>query len=179
MKQIIITFSGKAQHGKDSSAQILKQILQDEYGKRILTINYADYLKYLAAQYLNWNGEKDERGRTLLQWLGTEKVRTRFPDLWVDTVINIAQIFEGEYDCILIGDCRFPNEITRWVDEGYTVIPIHVERLEFDNGLTDAQKNHHSETALDDYPFRVKLKAYTLHDLEREIRLKCKGLIAP
>jgi len=175
-KQTIFTFSGKAQHGKDSSVEILKRIIESR-GEKALAINNADFLKYLARQYLGWDGNKDVKGRTILQQLGTEKVRTRFPNLWIDTVINIAKIFEDDYSYVLIGDCRFPNEIKRWQEEGYIVIPTHVERLNFDNGLTEEQKNHPSETALNHFEFAVNLKAETLDDLEKEIRLKLEEML--
>ena len=176
-KQTIITFSGKAQHGKDSSVAILKKIIENR-GDTALAINNADFLKYLARQYLGWDGNKDAKGRTLLQQLGTEKVRSRFPNFWIDTVINIARVFEDDYNYILIGDCRFQNEINRWIEEGYKVISTRVDRPNFDNGLTEEQKNHPSETTLDNFQFTIRLQAETLEDLEREILLKLEGFIA-
>ena len=174
-KQIIITVSGKAQHGKDSTAEIIKNLLE-ENGKRVLRINYADFLKYLASQYLGWDGNKDEAGRTTLQQLGNEKVQ-RYPCFWVATVINIAKFFEHDYNYIIIADCRFPHDINRWREEGYTIIPIHVERLYFDNGLTDEQKSHPTETALNGFNFAVNIKTETLDELEKEIRVNLMGLL--
>jgi len=168
-KQTIITLSGQAQHGKDSSVQIIKEFLEKNY-KTALIINYADYLKYLAKQYFGWDGEKDDKGRALLQWLGTEKIRSKHPDFWVDVVINIAKALEEEYNYVLIADCRFPNEIHRWKTERYTIISVHVERLDFDNGLTVEQKAHASKTALDDYMFDVYLKAINLTELREEAK---------
>jgi hypothetical protein len=170
-KPIIITFSGLAQHGKSESANILKTQLNKQ-GKRVLIANYTDQLKHIARQYMGWNGEKDEQGRSLLQNLGLEKSRYRYPNYWVDTVIGIAKLFEDDYDYILISDCRFPNDISRWKEEGYVIIPVHVERLDFKNNLTEEQKKHPSETALDGYPFEVYLKAKTLEEMEIEIGKK-------
>ena len=72
----IICISGKAQHGKDTTATILSAALEDR-GNKVLTFHYADLLKYLCRQYFNWNGEKDEAGRTLLQHVGTDVVRAK------------------------------------------------------------------------------------------------------
>jgi len=166
-KPIIVTFSGSAQHGKSESADMLKRQLEKK-GKRVLIANYTDQLKHIARQYMGWNGEKDEQGRSLLQNLGAERVR-RFPSYWVDTVIGIAKIFEDDYDYILIADCRFPHDINRWKEEGYNIVPVHVERLDFDNDLTEEQKCHPSETALAGYPFEIYLKVRTLEELESEI----------
>jgi hypothetical protein len=175
-KQTIITFSGKAQHGKDSSADILKRLLESK-GHRVLRVNMADKLKFIARQYMGWDGKKDERGRTILQLLGTEKIRAIFPNYWVDNAISIARIFEDDYEYILVGDCRFPNEIHRWVSEGYHVVPIHVKRTNFDNGLTEEQQKHKSETALDEYRFFVYLTAKNLIELENEIITKVMPLL--
>ena len=50
-KPVVVTFTGKAGHGKSSSALMLKQMLENsEY--RVLSIHYADYLKFVAKQYL-------------------------------------------------------------------------------------------------------------------------------
>ena len=69
-------------------------------------------------------------------------------------------------DFVIIPDCRFPNEIECWNGEA---ISIHVERIRFESELTDEQKKHASETALDDYFFNYKIKAATLEDLENSI----------
>jgi hypothetical protein len=47
---------------------------------------------------------------------------------------------------------------------------VRVERPNFDNGLTEAQKNHPSEVDMDNYPFDYKiLNEGTLEDLRQEI----------
>ena len=62
----VICLSGKAQAGKDTSAEIIRKLLLG-YGERVLIIHYADLLKFMCKQLFHWNGEKDERGRHLLQ----------------------------------------------------------------------------------------------------------------
>ena len=175
-KPIIITFSGKANHGKNTAVDFLKDLLTQQ-GNKVLAINYADHLKHLATQYMGWDGNKDEKGRTLLQLLGTEKVRSRFPNYWIDHVIQLAKIFEGDFDYILIGDCRFPNEIKRWEDEKYKVITVFVERKGFESMLNEEQKNHPSEIALNDYTFNFKIKASSLEELSEAIEMLFKTKI--
>lgn len=55
----VICISGKAQHGKDTTATILKAALEGRNNK-VLIFHYADLLKYLCKEYFGWNGEKDE-----------------------------------------------------------------------------------------------------------------------
>ena len=44
--------------------------------------------------------------------------------------------------------------------DNFDCITIRIIRPNFDNGLTDEQKNHPSETALDDYPMEYELINY-------------------
>ena len=100
----VITFSGKAEHGKDTTAELVKKQFE-EAGSKVLIIHMADYLKFIAMKYFGWNGEKDEAGRKLLQWLGTEFVRAKFANFWVDTVIRLLNVFSDTVDYVLIPDC--------------------------------------------------------------------------
>jgi len=45
----VITFSGKAQHGKDTTAKYVKETLQS-CGKRVVILHFADYLKYVCKE---------------------------------------------------------------------------------------------------------------------------------
>lgn len=79
----ILLISGKAQHGKDTTAGMLKEQLESD-GYRVLIAHYADLLKFICRQYFDWNGEKDEAGRHTLQYVGTDIIRKEHPDYWVD-----------------------------------------------------------------------------------------------
>lgn len=69
----VILVSGKARSGKDSFAEELKKILIEK-NKRVLVTHYAGLLKYICGEFFDWDGEKDEYGRSLLQKVGTERV---------------------------------------------------------------------------------------------------------
>lgn len=148
----VICISGKAQHGKDTAAKYMCKHLKYK-GYDALIIHYADLLKYICKSMFDWNGEKDEMGRHLLQYVGTDVVRKRDPNYWVDFVIGIINLFGNEWDYILIPDCRFPNEIDRLRESGIDTYTIRIQRDDYDSGLTDEQMNHPSETALDDFDF--------------------------
>jgi hypothetical protein len=165
----VILISGKGQHGKDSTGNILKEKLN---GKTLILHN-ADYLKYIAKEYMGWNGKKDDVGRTLLQTLGTEKIRVGMnrPLFWVEKSCDIIDILSKDFDYFIICDVRFKNEIylpqARFPDK---VISIRVERLNFDNGLSVEQKQHSSEIDLDHFKFDYKIKSESgLDNLEVEI----------
>lgn len=159
---IIIPINGKARHGKDTFAELLKNEFEN-LGKRVLIIRYADYLKFLAKEYFGWNGEKDEKGRTILQHIGTDRVRKKFENFWIEKVSSVVWMFEEDFDVVIIPDARFPNEASKrnWryyeryfgANKEWNVHTVRVVRPDFDNGLTDEQKSHPSETSLDDYEF--------------------------
>lgn len=144
----VICISGQARHGKDTAAKMMQKSLWG-FGKRVLIIHNADLLKFMCAQLFGWNGEKDERGRSLLQYVGTDVIRQKAPDFWVDYITDVLTLFPDKWDYVLIPDCRFPNEIHNLKCNGFDVMHVRVVRDNFDNGLTEEQRQHPSETALD------------------------------
>ena len=144
----VIAISGKAQHGKDTSAKILKDMLEAD-GYRVLITHYADLLKYMCRTFFGWNGEKDDAGRHVLQYVGTDIVRQKRPDFWVDFVTDVLELFPDDWDFVLVPDCRFPNEIEYLKKAGLNTIHLRVVRENFVSPLTPEQQAHPSETALD------------------------------
>ena len=144
----VIAISGHAMHGKDTAAGMIRDRLAAD-GKRVLVTHYADLLKYICRTFFNWNGEKDEYGRHLLQYVGTDIIRKTDPGFWVRFIGSILTFFGSHWDYILIPDTRFPNEIDELKNRGFDVVHLRVVRPFFDNRLSEAQRKHPSETALD------------------------------
>lgn len=145
----VILVSGKAQNGKDTVANFLHSELTSD-GKRVLVTHYADLLKYICRNYFGWDGNKDEAGRQMLQYVGTDVIRKQNPTLWVDFVAMILKYFHENWDYVIIPDCRFPNEVTTMIENGFDTIHLRVVRDNFESSLTVEQQQHPSETALDD-----------------------------
>lgn len=165
----VICISGKAQHGKDTTCDILKNCLE-EAGKSVLVAHYADLVKFICTKYFGWNGLKDLPGRTILQQVGTDIVRKKEPHYWVDFVISVLKFFPDEWDYVIIPDTRFPDEIER-MSTIFRTWHVRVFRPNFDNGLTEEQKQHPSETSLDRYPcdFFV-INDNTVNDLRTQVQ---------
>lgn len=144
----VICISGKAQSGKDTTANFLHENLTQR-GYRSVIIHYADLLKYICRQYFGWDGQKDAEGRTLLQQIGTNEVRAKHPDFWVDFVVQLLDVFHPRWDFVIIPDTRFPNELNNIEDAGYKMYHLRIKRPGYDNGLSVEQQNHPSEVALD------------------------------
>lgn len=164
----VICISAKAQHGKDTAAEMIKYYLEHK-GQKVLVTHFADLLKFICTKYFGWNGLKDEAGRTLLQYIGTDVVGAKNPAYWAEFIVSILKMFESEWDCVLIPDCRYPIEVSTIKDNFDTVV-LRVERPNFDNGLTTAQKNHPSEVAMDSQPYDAYVRNEgSLEDFEDKI----------
>ena len=165
----VICISGKAQHGKDTTAGYLKELLEAR-GNKVLVTHYGDLVKYICATFFGWDGQKDEKGRTLLQYVGTDIVREKEPDYWVGFITDMLYFFEDRWDYVLIPDTRFPNEINYLKDAGFEVLYIRVIRENFESPLTEEQQKHPSETALDEYEADVMLyNDSTLENLKHSV----------
>jgi len=151
----VCCISAKARHGKDTSAELIKEHLENR-GQRVLITHFADLLKFICVKYFNWDGNKDERGRTLLQYIGTDVVGAQNPAFWAEFVVSILNMFKKDWDYVLIPDCRYPVEVAT-VERAFDTVVLRVERPGFDNGLTEVQKNHPSEVDMDSYRFDLIL----------------------
>lgn len=174
----IICISGKARHGKDITATYMSNALEKR-GYKVLIAHYGDLLKYVCRAFFKWDGEKNEAGRTLLQYVGTDVIRNQDENFWVDFIKDILKFFPDEWDCVLIPDCRFPNEIFRIKDTFKDTVHIRVVRPDCVSPLTEEQLDHISETALDDVaPDYLVYNCGELEDHERRVEVLTDELVA-
>ncbi len=152
MKIKIVMISGKANSGKDTMAATLKEMMELD-NKKVLITHFADLVKYVCRTYFNWDGNKDEDGRSLLTYIGTDKVRAMYPEFWVKFIFQILMVFQDQWDYVIIPDLRMKNEYEYFLDSEFEVTTIRLNRLGFENALTDTQRAHISETQMDDYKF--------------------------
>ena len=171
-----ICIGGKAQNGKDTASGMLKSALESK-GYKVLITHYADLLKFICRNYFGWNGEKDDYGRTLLQRVGTEAIRSQRPDFWVDFVIDVVSLFPNEWDFVIIPDTRFPNEINRLKECGYDPDFVKIYRVDFVSPLSTEQQRHPSETALDHVKPDFVIINRTLEGMKQYIDDLCAYLL--
>ena len=142
------------------TAQFMKEELA-KHGQKALVIHYADAVKWFCRDFLDWDGKKDEVGRTLLQIVGTDIVRAKHPNFWVGIVVGLIQAFEPykDFDVAIIPDARFPNEVNISLANLKNSVSVRIERKNADGTdwinptLTEEQRNHPSETSLDCFAF--------------------------
>ena len=184
----VIAISGKAESGKDTIAKMLKQQLE-EHNYKVMIIHFADVLKFVCRQYFDWNGEKDEHGRTLLQQVGTEMREKNNPNMWVNITKELIRGIGVEFDYVLVPDTRFKEEM-EMLNEYFDCTSIRVLRQDINsygmasdhiNHLTNEQRAHKSECDLDNYKFDYFIinNYYINNDDINNITLKalCSGII--
>lgn len=139
--------------GKDTAAQFVLEQLPNT-----VQVNFADEVKKIAREQFGWDGIKDERGRRLLQYIGTECGRLYNENIWVE---KLAKAISNRPENIVISDARFLNEVAfvNSQPKGLTVlIDAPDEKLQT-NGIL----NHASETEL----FRADWQIGIINEKER------------
>jgi hypothetical protein len=113
---MIIGIVGKAGSGKDTVGEYLVR----KYG--FIRLGFADKVKEIARDCFLWDGQKDAKGRRLLQVIGTECGRAYDNDLWLKYMLKAMNMVElkhfGEFiddrkhvrSNIVVTDIRFQNE---------------------------------------------------------------------
>lgn len=111
-KTVVILVSGKAGSGKSTVAEILNSKLKENLGMDTMLYGFADPIKYIAEAYFGWNGQKDDKGRKLLQQIGAVG-REYNENIWVTHFLAQLDKRAGMFpkNFAIIGDWRFPNEL--------------------------------------------------------------------
>jgi len=108
-KPLVIGLCGYAQVGKTTTAKALSDLI---FSTRPVTIvSFAEPVKHIASESFGWDGKKDERGRKLLQMIGTDVGRAYNPDIWVDKWAVKVTGLTSLGTCVIADDVRFQNEI--------------------------------------------------------------------
>lgn len=144
----IYILSGKAQSGKDVLAKIITETYKD---KKVVSLAYSYYLKDYIKRITNWNGSDETKPRELMQQMGIELIKNKINSkLLINRLIEDIEIFSYFYDVIIITDARLVEEIEIPKEKFKNVTTIRVNRVD-ENVLTEKQKEHITETALDNY----------------------------
>ena len=135
-----VAYLGGAGSGKSTLAKKLAEHLKVE--PKI--ISFAEPLKRIALQ-MGWDGKKDEKGRKLLQLLGTECGRDCV-DLKIWLKHWVMSVFHSrDFPLIVSDDMRFQNEIDLVKKVGGVTIKITGR-----NDISEARSAHASEDQASD-----------------------------
>jgi dephospho-CoA kinase len=139
-----IAFAGKMQVGKTTAADHL--VRHHGFAKHAL----ADPIKEVARSDFDWDGSKDERGRRLLQEIGTVG-RAYDRDLWLRRLAR--RLAEEAPARVVVDDVRLEREVAFLEELGFTITRIvrGADRITTLNSADRAR--HETETELDAIAF--------------------------
>lgn len=168
----IIIISGKAKTGKNTVADMIKDMC-NENNKKVINLAYASYLKEYAKNILNWDGNEETKPRKFLQELGVDLLKAKIDTkMLVNRIVQDIKVYSYFYDVITISDARFIDEIEIIKSTFDNAIALHLYRnVELKEG------NHITETALDsynnyDYTIDNSYDLESLYDKIKEIVVK-------
>ena len=144
----VFIISGKARSGKGEVSKIIEDYYKE---KKCITISFAYYLKDYVKRITGWDGSENTKPRELLQQLGIELIKNKIDNkLLINRILQDIEVFSYFYDIIVISDARLVDEIESIKERYNDSICIRVNRDE-DNKLTLNEKNHITETGLNNY----------------------------
>lgn len=162
----IFILSGKAKSGKNYVADIIS-----DYYKNSIQISYAYYLKQYVKKINNWDGLEETKPRTLLQSLGIDLIKKIDKELLIRRVMEDIKVYSYFFDVIIVTDARLKEEII--IPKNlFDCITIRINGK--DNDLTLEQKNHITETDLDNYKFDYVINNVDINKTKEEV-LKLLG----
>lgn len=153
----IIGISGRKQSGKSTCADYIANITSKN-NKICKIYSFADPLKQdicmniLGLTEQQCYGTDDDKNtltdtywdnkqltaRELMQFIGTDILRKMQSQVWVNATIN--KIKKDNVDIAIVADCRFPNEVSKIIENNGIVIRLTRDLFHSD---------HVSEVALD------------------------------
>ncbi len=168
---MIYLVAGRARSGKDTLTRYMKEELERR-GKKVCNIEVMRTLKGYCKDYFGWDGREETKPRDLLQQLGTELIREKMnkPYFHIHRLIEDIEILSEFFDDFIVSDIRFPLEIETLKAHFKQVVAISIEREgRIQDDLTDQQKMHATETALNGYDKYDKIiQNTTLEELQKK-----------
>lgn len=167
---IIFLIAGKARSGKSTIAKYLKDILNNN-GKKVIISPYTKYLKKYIEDITEQKITEENKPRELLQKLSSDLIKNKlgYHDVFIRRQIEDINIYSYFFDVIIIPDVRFKNEIEVIKEKFNNVISIGVIREHFKSDLTEEQKKDITEIDLDDYQnYDIKINNTPITDLKEE-----------
>jgi dephospho-CoA kinase len=144
---MIVMVSGRAGEGKTTFAMYCQDILVADHNSSSAIVPFARMVKETAF-FMGWDGEKDDKGRKLLQEIGNTG-REYDIDIWARHAVEFIKQHPAEFEYVFIDDWRFPNEGKYLQEHFWPTITVRVQRpKEYHTLLNSPLYNDISEISL-------------------------------
>lgn len=145
----IFLVAGSAGSGKGEVAKIIKEYYIYKLQNCVIT-EYSKYLKYLAQELTDWDGNPNTKPRKYLQELG-DTARGIDSKFLIKRMLDDIKLYQTMVDNVIIADVRLPEEIDD-IRECYDkVYAIYIENQFSQSNLTVEEQSHITETSLENY----------------------------
>ena len=184
MKLLLIC--GKAESGKDTFGNILKEVYASHKKKACILKITAPLYEY-ARKYFDWDGKESTKPRGLLQELGIEVIKENMgmETFLLDRLRDDVKILDNYFDIGIITDGRLISEI-EYLKKNFNDVKVIRLYRDKENDLTPKEKKHITETDLDnsyeyDYVINnvstdaLKAKAEEIYNWERTYEIAIDG----
>lgn len=164
----IYVIGGKARAGKNTFGDLLRQELQN-YGYKPCIMHITEPLYSYARIYFNWDGNEEGKPREFLQKMGIEIIREKLgkKDFLLNRLFEDIEILSNFFDTFIITDARLIHEFELIKEKYEKVVTIKLDRKNYDNQLTEEEKNHITETEIDAYnQFDYIIQNNSIEELE-------------
>lgn len=139
----VFAIAGPLGSGKSTLGNYLFERLSKIHSDS-LNLPFAKKVKDIAYS-MGWNGEKDEKGRRLLQLIGTEAGRQCISEtIWAEHWLGVVQLVNPRF--VVVDDLRFENEIS-FLEQLDRVVIIKIKGR---NEIEVTSETHASEIGIDD-----------------------------
>jgi hypothetical protein len=165
----IYVIGGKAKCGKNTFGEYLREELKD-YGYRSCVMHITEPLYSYARNYFMWDGNEDDKPREFLQKMGVEIIKDKMgkKDFLLNRLYEDIEILSNFFDTFIICDARLINEFESIKNKYEEVVTIKLERNNYNDFLTEEEKEHITEKEINDYnDFDYIIENKNLEDLKR------------
>lgn len=148
----IFLLAGKAGSGKDLMGSYMKE-QYDASGHNACILHITSPLYEYARKYFSWNGNMANKPREFLQEMGIEVIQKKLGKKYflIDRLCEDIDILKHFFDVFIITDGRLISEFVELKRRFPDMKIIHVIRENYDNHLSISEKNHVTETEMEEY----------------------------
>lgn len=148
----IYVLAGKAKSGKDLLGKYMKTEL-DFKGKNACILRLTSPLYEYAKNYFSWDGDEKTKPREFLQEMGIEIIKNQLgkKHFLIDRLCEDIEILKTFFDIFIITDARLIEEFEELKKRYPNTKVIYIKRENYDNLLSEKEKNHITEKELEKY----------------------------